>query len=67
MFTPTLSGLITFVIELALAGLVVYAIYWFIGILALPQPIKNVVLAVVAIVALLWLLSITGIYTFPLR
>lgn len=67
MLQPTLSGLITFVIELVLAGLVIYAIYWFIGILALPQPLKNVVVAIVAIIALLWLLGVTGLYSFPVR
>lgn len=60
-----ISSLITFLVVLLIAGCVIYAVNWFIGLLSIPQPIKNIILIIIAIIALLWLLSFLGIYTFP--
>ena len=60
-----IASLITFLIVLIIAGCVIYALNWFIGLLAIPQPIKNVILIAIGLIALLWLLSFTGVYTFP--
>jgi hypothetical protein len=31
-------------------------VYWIIGMLALPQPVKNIILVIVAVIVLIWLL-----------
>lgn len=60
-----IASLITFIVMLLLAGCAIYAVNWFIGLLSIPQPIKNIILIIVALISLLWLLSFLGIYTFP--
>jgi hypothetical protein len=55
------DGLVQLVIYLLLGGVVVYLVYWILGMLSLPQPVKQVILIVVAIVALLWLLRTFGL------
>lgn len=61
--------LIPLLVQLLIGGLVVYAVYWFIGMLALPEPFKKIVMVVIAIIALLWLLGLFGLgsYTLPIR
>ncbi len=56
------SDVITFIVELLLAGLIVYAIYWFLGILNLPGQIKNIVMIIIGVIALLWLLKLLGLW-----
>ncbi len=53
-----LNGLLSLLLYLLIGGLVVYIIYWIVGMLALPAPVKNIILAIVAIVVLIWLLSV---------
>ena len=60
-FPTTLTEVIYLLIRFAIAGLFIYAIYWFIGLLSLPQTIKTIILAIIALVALLWLLTTLGI------
>jgi hypothetical protein len=55
------DGLIQLVIYLLLGGLVIYLVYWVLGMLTLPQPVKQIILVVVAIIALLWLLRTFGL------
>jgi hypothetical protein len=52
----SLSEPLRLLIYLLLGGLVVYAVYWIIGMLALPQPVKNIILVIVAVIVLIWLL-----------
>ncbi len=59
--TGEFAGLIWLIIYLLLGGLVVYAAQWFIGQLALPQPVRTVLLVIVALVALVWLLGRFGV------
>lgn len=61
-----INQLISFLIILLLAGCVIYALNWFIGLLSIPQPIKNIILLMIGIISLLWLLQWLGVYTFPL-
>jgi hypothetical protein len=55
------DGLVQLIIYLLLGGVVVYLVYWILGMLSLPQPAKQAILVVVAIVALLWLLRTFGL------
>lgn len=57
-----MNDLVHLLIYLLIGGLIVYVVYWIIGMLTLPQPIKTVILAIVALVVLLWLLSTLGIF-----
>jgi len=59
-----IDGLVRLIIYLLLGGLIVFIVYWIIGMLALPQQVKTVILIVVAVIVLLWLLSTFGIFTF---
>jgi hypothetical protein len=56
-----ISGLIQLLLYLLIGGLIVYVVYWIIGMTPLPQPVKNVVGVIVAIIVLLWLLGAAGI------
>lgn len=58
-----IHGLIALIIYLVLGGLVIYLVYWILGMLTLPQPVKTVILIIVAVIVLLWLLSTFGIFT----
>jgi len=57
-----MNDLLHLLIYLLIGGLVVYVVYWIVGMLALPQPVKTVILVIVALVVLLWLLSTFGIF-----
>jgi hypothetical protein len=56
------DGLIRLIIYLLLGGLVIYLVYWIIGMLTLPQPVKTVILIIVAVIVLLWLMATFGIF-----
>lgn len=58
-----IDGLVRLLIYLLIGGLIVYAVYWIVGMLTLPQPVKTVILIIIAIIVLLWLLSTFGIFT----
>jgi hypothetical protein len=58
------SALINLLVYLLVGGLIVYVVLWIVGMLAIPQPIKNVIVAIIAIIVLLWILSTLGIFTF---
>ena len=52
-----MSELINLLLYLLIGGLIVYAVYWIVGMLTLPAPAKNIILVIVAIAVLLWLVS----------
>lgn len=54
-------GLITLLVELVVGGIIIYAVYLFLGMLALPQPIRTIILLVVAGVAIVFLAGLFGI------
>lgn len=58
-----ISGPIQLLLYLLVCGLVIYLVYWIVGMLTLPQPVKTVIMVIIAIVVLLWLLSTFGIFT----
>ncbi len=57
-----LEGIVSFLLYLLVAGLVVWAVHWFIGLLTLPEPIRQIILVIVAIIAILWLVSSLGLF-----
>lgn len=58
-----IDGPIQLLLYLLVGGLIVYVVYWILGMLTLPQPVKTVIMVIIAIVVLLWLLSTLGIFT----
>jgi hypothetical protein len=58
-----INGLVRLIIYLLLGGLIIYIVYWILGMLTLPQPVKTVILIILAVIVLLWLLSTFGIFT----
>jgi len=56
-----LDPLIQLLVYLLVGGLVIYVIYWILGLLPFPQPIKQIILALFGIAILLWLLRTLGI------
>lgn len=56
-----IQGLVQLIIYLILGGIVVYIVYWIVGMLTLPQPIKTAICLLVALIVLLWLLATMGV------
>jgi hypothetical protein len=54
------GGLINLLIYLLVGGVIIYVIYWILGMLALPEPIGKIVSIIVAVIVLLWILSTLG-------
>ena len=50
----TLIGLL---ITVAVFALVCYVIYWVIGYLGVPEPIRKVVVVVIVLIAIIWILG----------
>lgn len=48
-------------VTLLLGGLVIAVVYWILGMLTLPQNVKNIIMVVVAVLALIWLLTTFGL------
>jgi len=59
--TMAISNLVYLLIYILVGGLIVYAAVWLLGLLALPQPVKNIIAVIIAIIVLLWLLGTLGI------
>ncbi len=56
-----INGLVQLLVYLLVGGLIIYVVFWIVGMLTLPQPIKNVITIIVALIVLLWLLSTLGV------
>lgn len=55
------GGLLQLLIYLLIGGLIIYAVYWIIGLLELPPQVKTIAALIVAIVVLIWLLRTFGL------
>lgn len=53
--------LIQLLVYLLIGGVIIYIFYWILGMIALPQPAKQIVLLIVGLAILLWLLRTVGI------
>ena len=51
------SALLAILIQLVIAGLIVWLIWWFIGYVGIPEPFNKVIRVVVGLVALLIVIS----------
>lgn len=54
--------MIELLVSLLLGAVVLYVVYLIIGMVNLPAQIKNIVYIIIAVIVLLWLLSVFGIY-----
>lgn len=57
-----MSELLTLLIYLLIAGVVIYVVNIVVGMLSLPPQVKTIVLIIVALVFLLWILRVLGIF-----
>jgi len=56
-----LSTLAQVILSLLVGALILYLATWVIGMAKLPQPARNIILAIVATVILLWILTTFGV------
>lgn len=54
-------SLIPFLIKLVIACVVLYGVYIFLNFLSLPQPIKSLILVVIAVIGLIFLANLLGV------
>jgi hypothetical protein len=52
------SGLLTLLVQLIIAGLIFYALVWFVRWLALPEPFSKILLALVGLAAIIFLVNL---------
>lgn len=57
----TTDSLIRLLIELGIGAIIIYAVYLFLGMLQLPQPVRTIILLIIAVIALVFLASLFGI------
>ncbi len=57
-----MTGIAELIIYLLLIGLLIYVVQLLLGMLALPAPVKTIILIVIAIVLVFWLLQTLGIF-----
>ncbi len=55
--------MVSLLITLLVLCLIGYIVYYIIGLLPLPQPIKNVVLIIFGVIVILYLLQFLGVGT----
>lgn len=55
------TNLVGILIKLIIAGIVIYGVYYFLNMLSLPQPIKTLIMLVIAVIGLIFLASLFGI------
>lgn len=49
--------LVSLLITIAIFALVCYVIFWLIGYLGVPEPIRKVVVVVIVLIAIIWILQ----------
>jgi len=53
-----MSGLISILITLVIAGLIFWLCFWFIGVVGLPEPFNKVATVIIALMALIFLIGV---------
>ena len=56
-----ISGVLVLLLYLLVGALIIWGVLWFLNVLGAPVPVRNIVLIIVALVILLWWLSMAGI------
>lgn len=51
------SVLLTLLVQLVIAGLIFWLLYWFLGQVALPEPFHKVAVVILALAAIVFLIS----------
>lgn len=59
-----IEPLVYFLIYALIAGLFIYLAAWVLNLLNTPQPVKQIILIILALVFLLWILRSLGIFSF---
>jgi hypothetical protein len=49
--------LVSLLITVAVFALVCYVIFWLIGYLGVPEPVRKVIVVVIVLIAVVWILS----------
>jgi hypothetical protein len=49
-------------VTLLVAVVVAAIVYWIVTLIPLPQPFKNIILAVLGLIFVLWILQATGVF-----
>lgn len=57
-----MTDLLQLLICLLIAGIVIYVVQLLINMLALPSQVKTIVLIILALVFLIWILRVLGIF-----
>ena len=52
--------MISLLITVVVFALICYVLFWLLGYLAVPEPIRKVVVVVVVLIAVIWILSSLG-------
>lgn len=55
------GNVVGLLIDLIIAGIVIYGVYLFLGLIALPPQLKQIVLLVIAVIALVFLGHALGV------
>jgi len=56
-----IEGLVSLMIYLLLAGILLYILYWILGMLSLPPQVRTIVLLIIGVVFLIYLLRTLGL------
>jgi len=54
----TTSGLLALIVQLVVAGLIFWLLYWFIGKVGLPEPFNKVAVVIVSLVVVIFLIDV---------
>lgn len=57
----TTEPLLRILIDLGIAAIIIYAVYLFLNMLALPQPLRTIIFLIIAVIALVFLANLFGI------
>lgn len=57
--------LISLLISLLVLVVVLYIAFWLIGMMGLPEPARRIIVAIVALIGLLYLLRYAGVWGGP--
>lgn len=59
-----IEPLISLIIYLVVFGILIYILIWILGLLNTPQPVRNAILLLIALIFLIWILRTLGIFVF---
>ena len=57
-----MPDIITLLVYLLVAGILIYVVQLVLGMLAIPQQIKTIILIIIGLVFLIWILRALGVF-----